>query len=129
METTRREFIRKAAAGAAGVTAYGALSASQWSRVHGANNDVRVAVVGFRSKGRHHIQMLRKIPGVRVVALCDADESILDKQVREFKKRKETVKAYQDFRRALDDKEVDAISTATPNHWHALVTVCGCQAG
>lgn len=127
--TTRREFLKKSLAGAAGVGVYAGLSISPWSRVLGANDDIRVGVVGFRSQGRGHINRYRKMPGVRVVALCDADGSVLRRQVDEFKKRNERVAGYTDIRELLDNKEVDVISTATPNHWHALVTVWACQAG
>jgi len=99
------------------------------SRVRGANDDIRVAVVGFRGHGRTHINAYRKIPGVRLVALCDADKDILDRGIRDAKSKSEKVDAYADIRKLLEDKSIDAVSTATPNHWHALVTVWACQAG
>ncbi|HEQ60674.1 MAG TPA: Gfo/Idh/MocA family oxidoreductase, partial [Firmicutes bacterium] len=70
-----------------------------------------------------------KMPGVRVVALCDVDRTILDQKVKEFTDRKQAVEAYTDVRKLLDNKDIDAISTATPNHWHALISVWACQAG
>jgi len=63
------------------------------------------------------------------VALCDADKAILDREVKKFKDRNEKVDAYTDVRKLLEDKNIDAIVTATPNHWHSLVTVWACQAG
>jgi hypothetical protein len=107
----------------------GAVLAMPFSRVRGANNDIRVGVVGFRGHGRTHINAYRRIPGVRVVALCDADESVLAREVQRFKARNEKVDAYVDVRKMLQDTSIDAVSTATPNHWHALVTVWSCQAG
>jgi len=109
--------------------AAGAALALPFSRALGANNDIRVAVVGFRGQGSGHIKRFLEIPGVRVVALCDVDKDILDREVKKFTDRNETVKAYTDVRKLLDDKQIDAISTATPNHWHALVTIWACQAG
>jgi len=100
-----------------------------YSRVRGANSDVRVAVVGIRSQGRNHINWFRKIPGVRVVAVCDADKSFLEREEKEFSQRNEKVATYVDYRKLLEDKDIDAVITATPNHWHALVTVWACQAG
>jgi predicted dehydrogenase len=100
-----------------------------FSRVRGANDDVRVAVVGLNSQGSNHINWFRKIPGVRVVAICDADKSILDREVKKFEDRSEKVDAYIDYRKLLEDKNIDAVITATPNHWHGLVTVWACQEG
>jgi predicted dehydrogenase len=67
--------------------------------------------------------------GVRVVALCDPDMSILDREARKFYDRNEKVETYTDIRKLLENKDIDAISGATPNHWHALSTVWACQAG
>jgi predicted dehydrogenase len=99
------------------------------SRARGANGDVRVAVVGIRSQGSNHINWFRAIPGVRVVAICDADKSFLDREAKKFADRGEKVDTYVDYRKLLEDQSIDAVITATPNHWHALVTVWACQAG
>ena len=119
---TRRSFLKSSIAASA-------ISALPYSKVVGANDDIRVAVVGIRGQGANHINLFRKIPGVRVVAVCDADKNILDREVKKFTDRKERVDGYIDFRRMLDDKSIDAVVTATPNHWHALVTIWSCQAG
>ena len=119
---TRRRFLK-------GSIAAGAISALPYSKVAGANDDIRVAVVGIRNQGANHINLFRKIRGVRVVAVCDADKNILDREVKKFTDRNERVDGYIDFRRILDDKNIDAVVTATPNHWHALVTIWSCQAG
>ena len=99
------------------------------SNAIGANSDIRVAVAGFRAQGRSHIQNYLKMPGVRIVALCDPDRAVLDRQVAELKQQGVTVEAFTDIRRMLERKDIDAVSTATPNHWHALLTVWACQAG
>lgn len=119
---TRRDFM-KVSMGA------GLALAMPFSRARGANNDIRAAVVGFRGHGRTHINAYLKIPGVRVVALCDADSDILARGVSEARARNQKVDAYTDVRELLDDNSIDVVSTATPNHWHALVTVWSCQAG
>ena len=122
---TRREFLKSSAGAAAALS----LPAWSWARVPGANGDIRVAVVGFHGRGKSHIQAFRQMPGVRVVALCDVDRKVLSQQVEEFKKRNEAVEAYADVRQLLDNKDIDAISIATPNHWHALMAIWACQAG
>jgi predicted dehydrogenase len=88
-----------------------------------------VAVVGFRRQGQEHIEGLRKVPGVRVVALCDVDQEILDREVKKFKDRSERIDAYTDVRKLLEDKNIDAIDVCTPHHWHSLMAIWGCQAG
>jgi predicted dehydrogenase len=125
--SSRRRFLKVSVAGAAGAGISSGLST--WSRVLGANDEIRIAVVGFRGKGRTHIGCFRKMSGVRVVALCDADRSVLERELRGFRKSKQKVDGYTDVRKLLEDKDIDAVCTATPNHWHALVTVWACQAG
>ncbi|MHC4499369.1 MAG: Gfo/Idh/MocA family protein, partial [Planctomycetota bacterium] len=121
-DITRRDFMKSSVAA-------GVAWALPFSRASGANDDIHVAVVGCRSKGAQHIEVFHGLEGVRVVALCDADTEILDQQVDKFKERNEKVDTYTDVRKVLDDKAIDAIVTATPNHWHALITVWACQAG
>jgi len=120
---SRRSFAKRCLAWGLGATLM------PYARVRGANDDIRVAVVGFRSQGSNHIKWFSKIPGVRVVAICDADQAFIDREVQGFKQRNERVDTYTDVRKLLEDKDIDAVITATPNHWHALVTVWACQAG
>jgi len=119
---TRRDFLKTTGLAAATIS----LSASAWARVTGANDDIRVAQIGFNSQGAGHIETLRKMKGVRVVALCDVDRQVLEKKKQELGGY---VAAYTDIRKLLENKEVDAVSIAVPNHWHALATVWACQAG
>lgn len=122
--TTRRDFLKQSLI----VTASASLPWT-WARAAGANDTIRVGVIGFGSRGQSHIDGLRKIPGVKIVALCDVDAKILAKGVAAFEKRGEKVTAYKDPRKLLEDKDIDVVSTATPNHWHALLTVWACQQG
>jgi predicted dehydrogenase len=122
---TRRSFLKKSAL-AAGVLGW---SARSWSQVPGANDDVRLAVIGFNGRGKDHIKAWTHVPGVRLTALCDVDTKVLDAEVARLSSNGTTVEAYQDIRKLLQSKNVDAISIATPNHWHALATVWGIQAG
>ncbi len=103
--------------------------ARMWAQVPGATNDIRVAVVGFGGRGQSHISGFSKLPGVRLVALCDADERILQRGIAKLAEQGITVQGYRDVRKLLENKQVDVISTATPNHWHSLITVWACQAG
>jgi predicted dehydrogenase len=126
---SRRRFLVKSVVG--GVAARGALARSASAAPLGANDAVRVAVVGLGNpgKGLHHIQMFKAVPGVRVVAVCDVDETILDKAVRDLASENIQVARYVDVRKLLESKEVDVVSIATPNHWHSLMAIWACQAG
>jgi predicted dehydrogenase len=122
---SRRQFLQRSALASAALS----LPAQSWSNVVGANEAVRVAVVGFNGQGRVHIEGFRQMPGVRVVALCDADSDVLEREAKKFRDRGEPIDTFTDVRRLLESKEVDVISTATPNHWHALITIWACQTG
>lgn len=124
---SRRSFLVKSAATtlAAGV----ARVPSAWAQPRGANDAVRVAVVGLHGKGAHHVEMLKAIPGVRIVALCDVDEAVLDKRAGELAADRIAVAKHVDVRKLLEEKDLDAVTIATPNHWHALMAIWACQAG
>jgi predicted dehydrogenase len=107
-----------------------AAAAMRASALASANDTVRVACVGVRGQGRSHIQAYGKMPNVAIAAICDVDESILTKGLDEAEKlTKKRPAGFTDLRKLLDDKSIDAISIATPNHGHALQAIWGCQAG
>ena len=118
---SRRSFLKTSVAGAAACS----LSPRSWSQVVGANDNIRVAVVGINGRGGSHIDEFSKIKGVRVTALCDVDRDVLDRRAQNL----EGVRKYQDVRKLLESQDVDAISIATTNHWHSLITIWACQAG
>jgi len=120
----RRDFIRGSMAVGAGL----ALT-TPTSRVLGANNEIRLATVGVGGQGSNHTKIFSSIPGVRYVAVCDADRNKVDQRVKYFADKGVKVTGYTDVREMLERKDIDAITSATPNHWHALVTVWACQAG
>src|SRR5689334_21581851 len=94
------------------------------------SDTVRVACVGLRGRGGSHIQALSSMPNVEIVALCDVDQSVLNSRIDGLEKRgKKKPAAYTDLRKLLEDKSIDAISIASPNHWHTLQTIWACQAG
>ena len=126
--TSRRQFLKKTALTAGAV---GAAPALRSGFASGSPNDrVNVAVVGFHDRGRAHYQAYAGMKNVRVAALCDVDERLFPAAVRYVEEksgaRPETV---FDFRRLLDNKDIHAVSIATPDHWHALLTIWACQAG
>ncbi len=122
-DVTRRDFL-KSAAGVGAVSGITFLTRPQ--RIFGANDRVRVAVCGLRSRGKEHLEALSGVPNVEIAALCDVDETVLNQRRAEFGGNARTV---VDVRRLLDDPSIDAISIATPNHWHALMAIWACQAG
>jgi predicted dehydrogenase len=121
---SRRSFMKGSLASGVGLT-----MASPFSRVRGANNDIRVAVVGINGRGGSHISAFGKMEGVRLVGLCDVDRNVLEKKAKPFKDRNQQLDTQQDIRKLLENKDIDAISIATTNHWHSLATIWACQAG
>ncbi len=95
-----------------------------------ANDTVRVCVIGSGGRGASHISGFGGLPNVEVAAVCDVDESHLQKGVAQAEKAGwKKPQAFGDFRKMLEDKSIDAVSIATPNHWHTLMTILACQAG
>jgi predicted dehydrogenase len=125
MKTTRRSFLKSTALAASAF----ALPAASWAAVRGANEDIRVAVIGFNGRGKDHIDGYRKLKGVRIVALCDADKKVLERGAQTLKDADIEVKKYVDVRDLLASDDIDAVSIATPNHWHALMAIWACQHG
>ncbi len=118
---------RKAFKGFAG---FGLALAWPGSKVLGANDDIRCAVVGVNGRGQAHIGGLTGIKGVRVTGICDVDPNVLDARVTGLtQKAGYKVEGHSDVRSLIDSKEYDVITTATPNHWHSLIAVWSSQAG
>ena len=123
---SRRKFIQTAAVG----TVVLGLPTIIPSRAFGANDRMRVAVIGLNGRGKDHISGFSKLENVEVATLCDVDDVVLQKTASDFEtKYKRKVKLEQDLRKVYDDKDIDAVSIATPNHWHALAAIWACQAG
>jgi len=105
-------------------------AAMRSSAVASPNDTVRVACVGVRSQGATHVRRYLAMPDVEIAAICDIDESVLKTRLDDVEKAgKKRPAAYTDVRKLLEDKTIDAISIATPNHNHTLQTVWACQAG
>ena len=124
----RRQFLKGSIAGAGGMAALARVSDAR--KVLAANDTIRVAVVGLRGRGKEHISGFHKQPGVQVAALCDVDESVLRERAGQYETVSgHSVKCYRDMRAVFDDKEIDVVSFATPNHWHSLGGIWAMQAG
>ncbi len=130
-ELNRREFLMASARTGTGLVALGGISLlAHPERVLGANDRVRVGVVGLHGQGWSHVDEYSKLANVEIAALCDVDENVLNRRLGEMEKRGLKKPAtFVDLRKLLDDKSIDAISIATPNHWHSLQAIWGCQAG
>ncbi len=100
------------------------------SRVLGANDRIRLAVIGTGGQGWGHMQYFSDLEGVEVVAICDADKAHLEDRAKLLEEKTGArPKTYVDMREVFDDNSIDAITSATPNFWHALLTIWACQAG
>jgi len=95
-----------------------------------ASDKVRMAVIGLNGRGRDHISGFSPLPDAEIVALCDPDRKILAERAKQFEDRyNRKVDQVVDLRKVFDRKDIDAVSIATPNHWHALAAIWACQAG
>ncbi|KPK86192.1 MAG: dehydrogenase [Bacteroides sp. SM23_62_1] len=132
--TKRRDFIKKGIIGTTGIAIGGmGFSSRSYASIIGANDRINIAVIGIRGQGGSHIRTwcrLKENRNVQVMTICDADEQF-------FTERSNTVQEMTglrpetewDMREVFDDKKIDVVSFATPNHWHALGTIWACQAG
>jgi predicted dehydrogenase len=136
---TRRTFIKNSALAGAAVAFGGCATnstpttAASNARVIGANEDLRVAVLGLNGRGRNHLTSLAGVKGVRVAALCDPDSAVLDRVKNSSPKgggpSYADVKTYTDLRELFASPDIDAVTIATPNHWHSLAGIWAMQAG
>ena len=127
---TRRSFLERTAVGAGALAVIGGTRAS--AKVLGANDRLRIAVAGCNGRGKSHISGWLSQPNVEIAYLIDPDERVLNESLKSLEKKvagKFTTRGLADVRKALEDPTLDAISVATPNHWHSLITIWAAQAG
>jgi len=150
---SRRSVLKRSALTAAALSV--PWTAKSWANVVGANEDIRIATLGVHGRGKNHTDAFSKMKGVRLVALCDPDEAVLKGELSRLMKGKPSTRPSEisesaasggnggnggngaravvdletDLRKILDNKDIDAISIATPNHWHSLAAIWGVQAG
>lgn len=125
----RRKFLKHTTAVTAGAIVNFPIIKNSFAKKSPGEN-INIAVIGIRSRGKDQYRALAKIPNVKIAVLCDIDQRLFPEAVGEvealtgFKPAIET-----EYRKVLDNKDIDAVSIATPNHWHALQTIWACQAG
>ena len=131
----RRRFIKKSMIASASVAAGAPAYIKGYARIK-PNDVINVAVAGIRSRGGYyyggtgHTANFTKIRDSRVVAICDVDENLYPQAIADIEKLGgEKPKTVVDFRDLLDNKDIDAVSIASPDHWHALQMIWACQAG
>ena len=129
----RRNFLQKSALSAAGL-GLSPLFGSAHGAIFGQtapSNKVKVALIGCRSMGFSNLSNFLKYPEVECVALCDIDDEWLNKRAADVEKStgKKVAHLYKDWRKVIDNKDIDAVIIGTPDHWHCLPTIYACQAG
>ncbi len=121
---TRRSLLKRAAYGAAAAT----VTALSSDRVLGANERINIALIGCGLRGRQVAALMARVPDVSYVAVCDVSDATIA-SARRASFVAPDAQGYKDFRKILDRNDIHAIHVATPDHWHAIPTVLGCQAG
>ncbi len=125
-QTNRRDFLKQGSAAALSLALFPSLK-----RKVAPSDRVRVAHIGVNGMGTNHLNWFANLPDVEVVGLCDLDQTHLDKALGTLQKihPDTTAKTYSDFRYLLDRPDIDAITCATPDHWHAQIAIMAFQAG
>jgi predicted dehydrogenase len=94
-----------------------------------ASDTINVAAIGINGMGWTDLTNMIRHPQAKCIALCDVDKNVLDRRVAELGKQNITVTAYSDYRKLLENKDIDAVLIATPDHWHCKIMVDACAAG
>ncbi|MEE4114818.1 MAG: Gfo/Idh/MocA family oxidoreductase [Marinilabiliaceae bacterium] len=131
MKNTRRDFVKKATLGAAGLAIGGAgFSAGSYSRIVGSNSRINFAAVGTNGRGLANIQAVLACTGTAVTHICDVDSRALKKGIDQVKNLSNSGAAgIDDFRKLIENKDIDAVTIATPDHWHAPMAIMAAKAG
>lgn len=133
MTDTRRDFLKKAVAGTVGLTIGGRImgtDARSYERISGSNDVLHIAIIGCNSRGASMAGTFARTTGAEVKFICDVDDIAIQKGIRAVKDvtGKEPA-GIKDFRKILDDKDLDAVYIATPDHWHTPAAILACKAG
>tara|TARA_R110000868_G_scaffold128441_2_gene336564 strand:- start:1783 stop:3111 length:1329 start_codon:yes stop_codon:yes gene_type:complete len=128
---TRRDFIKKTAAGTAAITLGSTLFPKlSYGNILGANEHINCAIIGVRSRAKAHIKAIHEDRNAKIIYSCDVDDVIIEEHNIWCKENIGYVpKVVKDFRKMLEDKDVDAVFIATPEHWHAPMAIMALQAG
>ena len=129
---SRREFLDRAAiiAAAAAAAGTGAVAAEKpaAASTKGANDRLRVAVVGVHGRGMSHVAGFLGKNNCEITTVCDCDEAVIGNAMKAIEKKQGAApKFVKDVRKVVEDKNIDIVSIATPNHWHALMAVWAMQ--
>ncbi|PCJ66621.1 MAG: oxidoreductase [Candidatus Hydrogenedentota bacterium] len=126
-DIARRDFIKTTAATGAALGVIGT-SKTSWA---GANDRIRIAILGVRGRGKDHAQGWNNQENVEVATICDVDTRLFNGHIKNFHEKEDrpSPKVEQDMRKVFDDPDIDAVSIATPNHWHSLAAIWAMEAG
>jgi predicted dehydrogenase len=133
--SNRRHFIRQTSAVVAGTALLSALDNKAFAifkNRFSPADQINIGAIGINGMGWANVTSALKQPGVNLVALCDVDKNVLDKRMNDLSKMNvdaSKVKTYNDYRKLLDQKDIDAVIIGTPDHWHALIMMDACAAG
>ncbi len=128
---SRKEFLKKAGAGTAGL-ALGTMgmNAKSYGNIVGANDRIRFGIIGLHGRGQAHMDAVRQLPNCKMQYLCEVDSRILKERAAEAQEMTGSpVKTIEDVRELAEKEDVDAISIATPGHWHTPMSILGVNAG
>jgi predicted dehydrogenase len=124
----RREFLKQTSVLTAGLAVFG--KAASVGLAESPNEKVRVGIIGCNARGMAHIAGYLALPNAEISHICDVDSRAVEKGIAAVaKKQQRKPKGVTDLRRMLEDRELDAVSIATPDHWHAPATILACAAG
>jgi len=127
---TRRDILKATVPSSLAMMAMPTMPTIIPSTAFGANDRMRVAVIGINGRGKDHIKGFMSLDNVEVATLCDVDNVVLKAGAKAFEEKyNNKVNIEADLRKVYEDKSIDAVSIATPNHWHALASIWACQAG
>jgi predicted dehydrogenase len=132
---SRKKFIQQSSMLIGGGLLASAVSNKAFSifrNSHSPADQLNIGAIGINGMGWSNVQSALKIPGVNLVAVCDVDANVIDKRLKELADKGRDIsgiKKYNDYRKLLEQKDVDAVIIGTPDHWHALIMIHACQAG
>ncbi len=132
MSNSRRRFLSDTSKiiAAAGITGIAPAAASFSSPKTSANDKISLGLIGARGQGMADLRQALKQPGVECIAICDIDDAVLQERSGDIEKiQGKQPKQYKDFRKLLENKDVDAVMIGTPDHWHCYILIAACQAG
>ncbi len=133
MKNSRRKFVKKIGIGSTVLSIGGVIpgfSAKKYSQIMGANERIQVAAIGVHSRGKAHIQAMTKCSNVTIDYICDVDSrAVIEAAKIAEQATKRRPKIYEDFRKLIEEKDLDMVTIATPEHWHAPMTILAVKAG